>query len=127
MFPGCCLETHTKFLLDFLPGIHTENMLYTNGLVYSMFSVCIPGRRSIKNVNYIAGEHLRNSLCVSQLFSGNTRNQRDFIFQLQTNKIIIMCFPFVSVGNSLHVFWENRDFTCFPVPLSLENSLHLQQ
>jgi hypothetical protein len=46
------------------------------------------------------------------LFMQNTKNQTGFLFQIQTDGIILLCFPFVCVGNSLHVFQANTNFTC---------------
>ena len=104
-----------------------RNTYRKHAIHQAMFSVCIPGRKSKRNLVCVSRQHPGNTLCDSYLFHKNTKNQTHFHFQMQTNKIIVVCFPFVSVGNSLHVFRENRDFTCFLVPLFLENSLHLQQ
>ena len=35
-----------------------------------------------------------------------------FLFWIQTDGIILLCFLFVCVGNSLHVFQANTNFTC---------------
>ena len=35
-----------------------------------------------------------------------------FLFWIQTDGILLLCFLFVCVGNSLHVFQANTNFTC---------------
>ena len=61
------------------------------------------------------------------LFSKNTKDQTVFHFCMQTDKEVIMCFLFVCLENSLHVFWANTWFTCLPIYLFPENTLHLWQ
>jgi hypothetical protein len=44
--------------------------------------------------------------------AANTKNHTGFLLWMQTDGIIIICFPFVCVGNSLHVFQANINVTC---------------
>ena len=46
------------------------------------------------------------------LFFQNTKNQTVFHFCVKMDRIILLCFLFVCVGNSLTVFQANTNFTC---------------
>ena len=68
------------------------------------------------------------------LFLQNTKNQTSFLFWIQTDGIILLCFLFVCVGNSLHVFQANTNFTCIltlfswntgTIPSSVRTNQHL--
>lgn len=41
-------------------------------------------------------------------------NETGFLFQMQTDEIILLCFLIICVGNSLSVFQANIGFTCLP-------------
>ena len=48
------------------------------------------------------------------LFPWKTLKETGFLFQMQTDGIILLCFLFVCMGNCLSVFQANTNFTCFP-------------
>ena len=48
------------------------------------------------------------------LFPWKTIKETGFLFQMQTDGIILLCFLFVCMGNCLSVFQANTNFTCFP-------------
>ena len=48
------------------------------------------------------------------LFPWKTIKETGFLFRIQTDGIILLCFLFVCVGNGLSVFQANTNFTRFP-------------
>ena len=48
------------------------------------------------------------------LFPWKTMKETGFLFRMQTDGIIILCFLFICLGNGLNVFQANINFSCFP-------------
>ena len=109
MFSG---KTARKHVTCF-PGKQPENMLpfyrakpWQNYLVFS--------RNTYKEKDYVfTKETVGIKINFSSLFPWKTINETGFLFQMQTDGIILLFFLFICLGNSLNVFQENIDFTCF--------------
>ena len=93
--------------------------------MYYNYSVCLHLKKKALFIHCFPGKQPENIFSprawwqyVFFVFSMNTKNQIVFYFCMQTDKRIIMCSPFVCLGNSLHVFQANKGFTCFPILFS---------
>jgi len=75
--------------------LHSKQKTSLTALDENMFSACFPW--------------IQRFFC---LFFQNTKNQTIFHFCGKTDGIILLCFLFVCVGNSLTVFQANTSFTC---------------
>ena len=63
--------------------------------------------------NVLTKETVDIKINFSSLFPQKTMNETGFLFQMQTDRIILLLFLFICVGNGLNVFQANIDFTCF--------------